>query len=59
MKGYRGHQYNIRNCAYYGGVRLFHRLEGKRLKLFLVGIISEEDKNPLVDQFLNSLVVNP
>jgi endonuclease YncB( thermonuclease family) len=59
MSGYRGHQYNIRNCAYHGGIRLFHRVEGKRLKLFLVGIVSEEDKNPLVDQFLNSLVVNP
>jgi endonuclease YncB( thermonuclease family) len=58
MSGYRGHQYNIRNCAYHGGARLLHRVEGKRLKLFLVGIVSEEDKNPLVDQFLNSLVVN-
>jgi micrococcal nuclease len=58
MNGYSGHHYNIRKCGYYGGVRLYHKVQGKQVKIFLVGIVSEEDKNPLVEQFFNSLVVN-
>jgi endonuclease YncB( thermonuclease family) len=58
LGGYHGRQYSVSGCALHGGVRLFHRVDSKTLNIFLVGVITEDENNSLVEQFLRSLVIN-
>jgi endonuclease YncB( thermonuclease family) len=58
LGGYHGRQYSVSGCALHGGVRLFHRVDSKTINVFLVGVISEDEKNSTTEQFLKSLVIN-
>ena len=58
LASYHGRQYSVTGCALHGGMRLFHKIDGKSLQVFMTGVVSEDDSSSLADQFLKSLVVN-
>jgi micrococcal nuclease len=58
LKGYKGRQYKIDGCAFYGGIRFYYKVEGKEIRVYMVGVVTEEPDNPQVKQFLGSLVID-
>jgi hypothetical protein len=58
LNGYRGTQYNVRECAYHGGFRLFYKVEGPKLKVIMVTALSDEENNSQVADFLDSLDID-
>jgi endonuclease YncB( thermonuclease family) len=57
LNGYTGRRYKLDGCFLNGGARLYYKTEGKRMKLYLVGITSEIPGDPAVEQFLESFSI--
>ena len=58
MKGYTGRLYNIQGCYFKGAIRSYFKIEGKTLKIFFVGVMSEDASNPGIKEFLDSFTIN-
>jgi endonuclease YncB( thermonuclease family) len=58
MDGYKVHEYSLQGCIYKGGVRVFHKVEGKDLRVYTVSAVSTGVNLSLVDQFLTSFRFN-
>jgi endonuclease YncB( thermonuclease family) len=58
FNGYTGQRYVMQGCYFHGGMRLYYKVEGKILTIYMVGIQSEEPDDPTIDQFLESFVIN-
>lgn len=57
MNGYVGRLYKVRDCYFKGGIRHYYKVEGKRLTVVAVGVMSEIPDNPEIALFLNSFVI--
>jgi endonuclease YncB( thermonuclease family) len=58
MNGYKVHEYSLQGCIYKGGVRVFHKVEGKDLRVYTIAVVSTGDKPSLADEFLTSFKFN-
>ncbi|OLE53692.1 MAG: hypothetical protein AUG51_11775 [Acidobacteria bacterium 13_1_20CM_3_53_8] len=58
LNGYVGRRYKVHGCFLYWGMRLYFKPQGKMLKMYLVGVLSETPNDPLVDDFLNSFEIH-
>jgi hypothetical protein len=58
MKGYAGRRYEVTGCYFNGGLRVYFKKEGKTLRAFFLGSMSEIPNDPLTSKFLNSFVIN-
>jgi hypothetical protein len=58
MSGYVGRRYKVRGCYFQGGLRYYFKVEGKTLKVRLVGVMSEIPNDPSINQFLESFEIN-
>ncbi|MGB7925164.1 MAG: thermonuclease family protein [Pyrinomonadaceae bacterium] len=58
LNGYVGQRYKVDGCYLYGGLRLYYKEEGKKLRMCLVAVMSEVPNDPLADQFLESFVIH-
>lgn len=58
MKGYTGRRYRMTGCYFHGSLRVYFKREGQTLKMRLVGSMSENPGDPLVNKFLDSFVIN-
>jgi endonuclease YncB( thermonuclease family) len=58
MSGYIGRKYKVRGCYFQGGLRYYFKIEGKTLKVRIVGVMSEIQNDPSINQFLDSFQIN-
>jgi endonuclease YncB( thermonuclease family) len=58
MKGFTGQRYNVRDCYFKGAIRNYFKIEGQTLKVFYVGVMSEDPNNPEIKAFLDSFTIN-
>jgi hypothetical protein len=58
FNGYIGQRYAVQGCYYHGGMRLYYKVEGKTLTLYMVGVMSEDPDDPSIDQFLESFTIS-
>jgi endonuclease YncB( thermonuclease family) len=58
MSGYTGRRYKVRGCYFQGGLRYYFKIEGKTLKVRIVGVLSEIPNDPSINQFLDSFKIN-
>jgi endonuclease YncB( thermonuclease family) len=58
MNGYKVHEYSLQGCIYKGGVRVFHKVDGKDLRVYTVAVVSTDDKPLMIEQFLTSFTFN-
>ncbi|HYG82763.1 MAG TPA: thermonuclease family protein [Pyrinomonadaceae bacterium] len=57
MNGYVGRRYKVRGCYLKGGMRLYFTIEGKRLTMVAVAVLSEIPDDPEIGRFLESFVL--
>ena len=57
MNGYVGRRYKVRGCYFKGGIRHYYKVEGKKLTVIFVGVMSEIPDDPEVGRFLESFVI--
>jgi endonuclease YncB( thermonuclease family) len=57
INGYTGQRYAVQGCYFHGGMRLYYKVEGKTLTLYMVGVMSEDPDDPSINQFLESFVI--
>lgn len=58
FNGYIGRRYIVQDCFVHGGIRLYYKIEGKTLKVCLVGVLGVDSNDPSINQFLESFVIN-
>jgi len=58
MSGYVGRRYKVHGCYFKGGMRQYFKVEGKRLTMVVVGVLSEIPDDPETGRFLESFVIN-
>lgn len=58
MKGYTGRRYEVRGCYFNGGLRVYFKKEGRTLRAYFLGAMSQIPNDPLANSFLNSFVIN-
>lgn len=58
VSGYLGRYYKVHGCYLHGGIRLYYKNEGKNLKMFFVGVISEDANDAAVEDFMKSFVIH-
>lgn len=56
FNGYIGQRYEVQGCYFHGGIRLYYKVEGKTLTIYMVGVMGEDEGDPAINQFLESLV---
>ncbi len=57
MNGYVGRLYKVRDCYFKGGIRHYYKIEGKRLTVVGVGVMSEIPDDPEIGRFLESFKI--
>ncbi len=57
MSGYVGRRYKVHGCYFKGGIRQYFKIEGKRLTMIVVGVLSEIPDDPEIGRFLESFVI--
>jgi endonuclease YncB( thermonuclease family) len=57
MSGYVGRRYKVHGCYFKGGMRQYFKVEGKRLTMVVVGVLSEIPDDPEIGGFLDSFVI--
>ncbi len=57
MNGYVGRRYKVHGCYLKGGIRQYFKVEGKRLTMVVVGVMSEIQDDPETGRFLDSFVI--
>ncbi len=58
MSGYVGRRYNVHGCYFKGGIRQYFKIEGKKLTMVVIGVMSEIPDDPEIGRFLESFVIN-
>ena len=56
MNGYVGRRYKVHGCYFKGGIRQYFKVEGKRLTMVVIGVLSEIPDDPEINRFLESFV---
>jgi endonuclease YncB( thermonuclease family) len=57
MGGYVGRRYKVHGCYFKGGIRQYFKVEGKKLTMVVVGVMSEIPDDPEIGRFLESFVI--
>jgi len=57
MNGFVGRRYKVRDCYFKGGIRHYYKIEGKRLTVVAVGVLSEVPDDPEIGRFLESFKI--
>ena len=57
LGGFVGRRYKLRNCYCEGGLRHYYKVEGGKLTIILVGVISEIPDDPEIARFLDSFKI--
>jgi endonuclease YncB( thermonuclease family) len=58
MGEYSGRQYAISSCAVPGVMRMFYKINGAKIKLYMASTMLGIEGNPVVDQFFDSFKIN-
>jgi endonuclease YncB( thermonuclease family) len=58
MGEYSGRQYTISSCAVPGVMRMFYKINGPKIKLYMASTMLGLEGNPVVDQFFDSFKIN-
>jgi endonuclease YncB( thermonuclease family) len=58
MGEYSGRQYSISDCAVPGVIRMFYKINGTKIKLYLASTMLGHEGNPVVDQFFDSFKIS-
>jgi len=57
MSGYVGRRYKVHGCYLKGGIRQYFKIEGKKLTMVVIGVLSEIPDDPETGRFLESFVI--
>lgn len=58
LGGFVGRRYKLRGCYLKGALRHYYKVEGGKLTIILVGVVSEIPDDPEVGRFLDSFSIN-
>lgn len=58
MSGFTGRRYTVHGCVFQGGVRLYFKSEGQLIRMYFVGVMSQEPNDPRVREFLESFEIH-